>query len=877
MRGARPHLRAIWMTVSGTQSPRKNPDSAPAPRAPVNVFVSYSHKDELLRNELAAHLAFLRKLGVIREWHERRIEGGKAASAWRGTVHERLESAELILLLVSSDFLESDYSNDVEIARAMDRHAAGSAMVIVIIARPALDWQAAPFGSLQALPSNGVPVASWPDREEAWVDVVRGIRAALEGRTSAPLPPPPSRRLRPDPAYPDDATRDRSEKLERAIERRLALHRIGADTRHLDGEIALLKRGLREGGQIRAGDMLGGRYLLLGQVGRGGVASVWRAHDYEEGRAVAVKVLQPTLALDVARRERFVEGARAMAEIKHEAMVRVLEKDGDDDGLLYFVMELLTGGDLRKVALGKRMRSPQVFELVLRIGGALARAHERRLVHRDIKPANILFDASGAPKLTDFGISGGPDATVGTGTGALSTFAYAAPELIRRPKGVTPRADVYSLGMTAVFALSGAELPVDVLRGVPNVIDGISCSEPAKNVLKRAVSWEEERRYEDAAAFCEALRSALELAPDSKPGLTARTLRSIELARAAGRAAASMNGRSRSPDELSGGVRGVDATALFGDVEAIEGGPESQRSGAPTARASVDTIADLRGAPVLNMKDAYLIVAKAPEGSIAGLPRIRLENNPTQIGRHNRNDIRIDDDNVSRHHARVELRGFSLFLIDNGSRNGTLVNGVKAAFPLMLQDGDRIQIGPAIVLEVVLDARVGSADYGAEVQRASVDPRTGIRTRRYLDWTLEREIAGARLFGKDLALLVVQVDWFRALAQPEDADAVLAELSHLAGIYMPHGATLGRFNADELAIILPKATRADAAALGSALAQAAALHDFSARSERVEVTIHTGCAELLPDDGDAADEIRRRAADDLRRSTEDRRESAAGG
>jgi GGDEF domain-containing protein len=112
------------------------------------------------------------------------------------------------------------------------------------------------------------------------------------------------------------------------------------------------------------------------------------------------------------------------------------------------------------------------------------------------------------------------------------------------------------------------------------------------------------------------------------------------------------------------------------------------------------------------------------------------------------------------------------------------------------------------------------------------------------------------------------VDWYRPLAQPEDADAVLAELSHLSGIYMPHGATLGRFNADELAIILPKATRGDAAALGAALAQAASLHEFTARGERVEVSIQTGCAEFTPSDSDAAEEIRRRAAEELRQATD---------
>jgi hypothetical protein len=142
----------------------------------VDVFYSYSHKDEELRDELQKHLSLLKRQGVIRDWHDRRITAG---SEWSGQIDDYLDSAGVILLLVSSDFLASDYCYDVEMKRAMERHAKGEAVVIPIILR-SVDWQAAPFSKLQALPKDAKPVTSWIDRDEAFTDIARGIRKAVE-------------------------------------------------------------------------------------------------------------------------------------------------------------------------------------------------------------------------------------------------------------------------------------------------------------------------------------------------------------------------------------------------------------------------------------------------------------------------------------------------------------------------------------------------------------------------------------------------------------------------------------------------------------------------------------------------------------------------
>jgi hypothetical protein len=147
---------------------------------PMSLFYSYSHKDEALRKKLETHLSLLQNQGVIRGWHDRRIEAG---TEWDGVISENLEHAAIILLLVSADFLASKYCCDVEIKRAMERHDAGTARVIPVILR-SVDWHTAPFGKLQALPTDGKPVTSWKNRDEAFTNVARGIREAVKDLTS---------------------------------------------------------------------------------------------------------------------------------------------------------------------------------------------------------------------------------------------------------------------------------------------------------------------------------------------------------------------------------------------------------------------------------------------------------------------------------------------------------------------------------------------------------------------------------------------------------------------------------------------------------------------------------------------------------------------
>ena len=139
---------------------------------PINVFYAYSHSDDDLRNELEKHLSLLRRQKIIADWHFRKISGGKE---WEGQIDKYLNSAGIILLLVSPDFMYSDYCYDIEMKRAIELHKAGTARVVPIILRP-VDWSSALFGKLQALPKDGKPITKWDNRDEAFYNVSQGLR-----------------------------------------------------------------------------------------------------------------------------------------------------------------------------------------------------------------------------------------------------------------------------------------------------------------------------------------------------------------------------------------------------------------------------------------------------------------------------------------------------------------------------------------------------------------------------------------------------------------------------------------------------------------------------------------------------------------------------
>jgi len=278
-------------------------------------------------------------------------------------------------------------------------------------------------------------------------------------------------------------------------------------------------------------------YLLEEQIGQGGMAVVFRAHDERLDRTVALKILAPALASDEAFRQRFMRESRAAAAVDDPHIIPVFEA-GEASGVLFIAMRWVRGGDVKSlVGQFGPMAPARVAEILSQVASALDAAHTRGLVHRDVKPANMLLDASsgsGRPDhvyLSDFGLSKGSLQTSGlTGTGTfLGTLDYISPEQIEG-KPVDGRADEYALACAAFELLTGAppfqrdeamatmyaqlSEPPPALssrrRGLPETADG---------VFVKALAKAPADRYGSCREFAEALRVAFGLRPfDSGPG-----------------------------------------------------------------------------------------------------------------------------------------------------------------------------------------------------------------------------------------------------------------------------------------------------------------------------------------------------------------------
>ena len=195
-------------------------------------------------------------------------------------------------------------------------------------------------------------------------------------------------------------------------------------------------------------------YSILGEVGRGGMGVIYRAHQISLDRPVALKLLRKDASSDI--RERFRSEAEAAGRLRHPNIAPVYDA-GICDGRPYFVMEYVEGGTLGRKIGGRPQPPVEAAVLVEALSRAAQYAHENGVVHRDLKPANILLAADGAPKIADFGLARQSISGLGTRTGdVLGTPSYMAPEQAAgrsHPSG--PAGDIYSLGAVLYECLTG--------------------------------------------------------------------------------------------------------------------------------------------------------------------------------------------------------------------------------------------------------------------------------------------------------------------------------------------------------------------------------------------------------------------------------------
>lgn len=182
LQGAQPLILSSQVAQQQVNEPHQVPGTSSAKsQKALTVFFSYAPEDETLVKALEKHLALLKRQGRIIGWLSRDLGAGEETDK---EIVSHLNQARVILLMISPDFLASEHSWETEVELALQKHEAGEARVIPILLRPTDDWKSAPFGKLQALPRNEKPVISWSIPDEAFAEIARGIREAIEKLTS---------------------------------------------------------------------------------------------------------------------------------------------------------------------------------------------------------------------------------------------------------------------------------------------------------------------------------------------------------------------------------------------------------------------------------------------------------------------------------------------------------------------------------------------------------------------------------------------------------------------------------------------------------------------------------------------------------------------
>jgi serine/threonine protein kinase len=261
-----------------------------------------------------------------------------------------------------------------------------------------------------------------------------------------------------------------------------------------------------------------GRYEIKGEIGRGGMATVYHAYDPRFEREVALKVLPREMLHDPQFRTRFEREAKTIAMLEHPAIVPVYDF-GEEDGQPYFVMRYMTGGALTDRMKNGAITIQEAAHLYERLAPALDEAHTKGIIHRDLKPGNILFDQYGEPYISDFGIAkiAAAQQTNVTGSAIIGTPAYMSPEQAQG-ESIDGRSDIYALGVILFELLTGqqpyhGDTPMSVVvkhitDPIPHILDVMPDLPPdIETIIDKALAKDRELRYPTVKALSTALNT----------------------------------------------------------------------------------------------------------------------------------------------------------------------------------------------------------------------------------------------------------------------------------------------------------------------------------------------------------------------------------
>ena len=270
---------------------------------------------------------------------------------------------------------------------------------------------------------------------------------------------------------------------------------------------------------IKEGVYLGKRYEILGRIGSGGMADVYKGKDHKLNRYVAIKVLKSDYRNDQVFIQKFVSEAQAAAGLMHPNVVNVYDV-GQDRGLFYMVMELVEGITLKDYIEKKgKLSAKETISISIQMVTGLQAAHNHHIIHRDIKPQNIIISKEGKVKVTDFGIARATTATKTISTSVMGSVHYTSPEQARGGV-VDEKSDIYSVGITMYEMITGhvpfdgdstvsvalkhlQEEMVSPAEEVPDIPYSLEC------IIMKCTQKNPERRYHDCASLLQDLKRSL--------------------------------------------------------------------------------------------------------------------------------------------------------------------------------------------------------------------------------------------------------------------------------------------------------------------------------------------------------------------------------
>jgi len=275
----------------------------------------------------------------------------------------------------------------------------------------------------------------------------------------------------------------------------------------------------------RAGQIPG--YVLLGKLGKGAMATVYKAKQVSLDRIVAIKVLPKKMNENADFVERFYKEGKAAAKLSHNNIVQAIDVGSTPDGVHYFVMEYIEGKTLYDIMApppqgdGKSFSEAEALDICIQICDALAHAHQRGLIHRDVKPKNIIVTPQGVAKLTDLGLARESDDKIAGQAEAGKAYGtpyYISPEQIRGDVDIDYRADIYSLGATFYHIVTGrvpfeGDSPSAVMHQhlkqplIPADHVNTALSSGVGEIIDVAMAKKREERYSSAEEMLEDLRS----------------------------------------------------------------------------------------------------------------------------------------------------------------------------------------------------------------------------------------------------------------------------------------------------------------------------------------------------------------------------------